>query len=65
MKITAGILCRFFEFQLVEGHQVNYKMMAILTMEKGLMVNIKKREEAALQKEDTEGEADSPTVIEG
>ncbi|CAM6129810.1 unnamed protein product [Calypogeia fissa] len=47
MKVTAAILCRFYEFQLVKGHQVTYKTMTILSMANGLQVNIKRREDAS------------------
>lgn len=40
MKMTTAIVCRFFKFNLVEGHPVKYKMMSILSMAHGLQVNI-------------------------
>ncbi|XP_057813818.2 cytochrome P450 704B1 [Cryptomeria japonica] len=43
MKMTTAILCRFFNFHLVPGHPVNYRMMAILSMAHGLKVTISKR----------------------
>eukprot|EP00249_Psilotum_nudum_P029744 c4102_g2_i1 orf=874-2526(+) len=36
MKMTTVLLLKFFEFQLVEGHQIGYSMMAVLYMAKGL-----------------------------
>lgn len=47
MKITAAILCRFYEFQLVKGHHVTYRTMTILSMANGLNVNVKRRDEAS------------------
>ncbi|CAM6086480.1 unnamed protein product [Calypogeia fissa] len=50
MKITAAILYRFFEFQLVEGHSVEYKLMVILYMANGLKVNIRRRDDSKSEK---------------
>ncbi|KAJ7514498.1 hypothetical protein O6H91_23G046600 [Diphasiastrum complanatum] len=36
MKMTAALLCRFFRFKLVPGHQVKYQMSTILAMARGL-----------------------------
>lgn len=44
MKITAGILYRFFEFELVKGHPVDYKVLVTLAMAHGLKVNVRRRE---------------------
>ncbi|KAH9295605.1 hypothetical protein KI387_039193 [Taxus chinensis] len=43
MKMTTAILCRFFNFHLVPGHPVKYRMMAILSMAHGLKVTISRR----------------------
>ncbi|XP_002963764.2 cytochrome P450 704B1 [Selaginella moellendorffii] len=43
MKMTAATLCRFFRFELVPGHQVKYRMMAILSMANGLCVTASER----------------------
>lgn len=43
MKITAAMLMRFFRFELVAGHPVHYRMMAVMTMKYGLKVNVKPR----------------------
>ncbi|KAJ9187460.1 hypothetical protein P3X46_002915 [Hevea brasiliensis] len=36
MKMTLAILCRFFKFDLVPNHPVQYRMMTILSMAHGL-----------------------------
>ncbi|KAK6139356.1 hypothetical protein DH2020_026902 [Rehmannia glutinosa] len=43
MKMALAILCRFYEFKLVPGHQVKYRMMTILSMEHGLKLTVSKR----------------------
>ncbi|KAL3654243.1 hypothetical protein CASFOL_003924 [Castilleja foliolosa] len=43
MKMALAILCRFYEFKLVPGHQVEYRMMTILSMKNGLKVTVSKR----------------------
>ena len=43
MKMTLAILCRFFTFKLVRGHEVRYRMMTILSMANGLKVTVIKR----------------------
>ncbi|KAL8150158.1 hypothetical protein V2J09_019966 [Rumex salicifolius] len=43
MKMAMAILCRFYEFKLVEGHQVKYRMMTILSMADGLKVHVSRR----------------------
>eukprot|EP00249_Psilotum_nudum_P007004 c20238_g1_i1 orf=614-2218(+) len=43
MKMTAATLCRFFKFDVVPGHVVKYRMMAILSMNGGLKVNVSRR----------------------
>ncbi|KAL6562507.1 hypothetical protein OROGR_003514 [Orobanche gracilis] len=43
MKMALAILCRFYEFKLVPGHQVKYRMMTILSMENGLKLTVSKR----------------------
>ncbi|KAJ7514493.1 hypothetical protein O6H91_23G046200 [Diphasiastrum complanatum] len=43
MKMTAALLCRFFMFKLVPGHQVRYQMSNILAMAHGLKVIVTKR----------------------
>ncbi|KAJ7514501.1 hypothetical protein O6H91_23G046900 [Diphasiastrum complanatum] len=43
MKMTAALLCRFFSFKLVPGHQVKYRMSTILAMVHGLKVTVSKR----------------------
>ncbi|KAG8475644.1 hypothetical protein CXB51_032588 [Gossypium anomalum] len=40
MKMALAILCRFFKFNLVPNHPVKYRMMTILSMEKGLKLKI-------------------------
>ncbi|KAK3150594.1 hypothetical protein QOZ80_3AG0235200 [Eleusine coracana subsp. coracana] len=40
MKMALAILCRFYRFQLVEGHPVEYRMMTILSMAHGLKVRV-------------------------
>ncbi|XP_037419662.1 cytochrome P450 704B1-like [Triticum dicoccoides] len=40
MKMALAILCRFFRFELVEGHPVKYRMMTILSMAHGLKVRV-------------------------
>ncbi|KAJ7514511.1 hypothetical protein O6H91_23G048000 [Diphasiastrum complanatum] len=43
MKMTAALLCRFFMFELVPGHQVKYRMMTLLSMAHGIKVIVTKR----------------------
>ncbi|CAA0828660.1 Cytochrome P450 704B1 [Striga hermonthica] len=43
MKMALAILCRFYEFKLVPGHQVKYRMMTILSMENGLKLGVSRR----------------------
>ncbi|GJN30401.1 hypothetical protein PR202_gb18706 [Eleusine coracana subsp. coracana] len=40
MKMALAILCRFYRFQLMEGHPVEYRMMTILSMAHGLKVRV-------------------------
>ncbi|KAH7298396.1 hypothetical protein KP509_25G041300 [Ceratopteris richardii] len=44
MKLTAGLLMRFFRFELVPNHPVEYRMMNVMTMKHGLKVNAVARE---------------------
>ncbi|KAL3511106.1 hypothetical protein ACH5RR_030507 [Cinchona calisaya] len=39
MKMALAILCRFYQFELVPGHAVKYRMMTILSMANGLKVS--------------------------
>ncbi|KAL6567698.1 hypothetical protein OROGR_001366 [Orobanche gracilis] len=41
-KFTA-FQVQFYEFKLVQGHQVKYRMMTILSMENGLKITVSKR----------------------
>ncbi|KAG6429725.1 hypothetical protein SASPL_107778 [Salvia splendens] len=43
MKMALAILCRFYEFKLVQGHPVKYRMMTILSMANGLKLTISRR----------------------
>ncbi|KAI3818229.1 hypothetical protein L1987_12032 [Smallanthus sonchifolius] len=43
MKMALAILCRFFKFELVEGHVVEYRMMTILSMANGLKIKVSTR----------------------
>ncbi|XP_071706679.1 cytochrome P450 704B1 [Rutidosis leptorrhynchoides] len=43
MKMALAILCRFFKFELVKGHVVEYRMMTILSMANGLKINVSTR----------------------
>ncbi|CAI9096568.1 OLC1v1032748C1 [Oldenlandia corymbosa var. corymbosa] len=43
MKMALAIICRFYRFKLVPGHCVKYRMMTILSMEKGLKVLVSRR----------------------
>ncbi|KAG9146063.1 hypothetical protein Leryth_016605 [Lithospermum erythrorhizon] len=43
MKMATAILCRFYKFNLVPGHQVKYRMMTTLSMEHGLKLTISRR----------------------
>ncbi|KAL3840566.1 hypothetical protein ACJIZ3_025157 [Penstemon smallii] len=43
MKMALAILCRFYQFKLVPGHRVKYRMMTILSMEQGLNLTVSKR----------------------
>ncbi|KAG8383076.1 hypothetical protein BUALT_Bualt05G0147000 [Buddleja alternifolia] len=43
MKMALAILCRFYEFKLVPGHPVKYRMMTILSMAHGLKLTVSKR----------------------
>lgn len=43
MKMALAILCRFYEFKLVKGHIVKYRMMTILSMANGLKVSVSRR----------------------
>ncbi|XP_066388695.1 cytochrome P450 704B1-like [Miscanthus floridulus] len=40
MKMALAILFRFYSFQLLEGHPVQYRMMTILSMAHGLKVRV-------------------------
>ncbi|KAJ1298612.1 hypothetical protein BS78_01G467400 [Paspalum vaginatum] len=40
MKMALAILCRFYRFQLLEGHPVQYRMMTILSMAHGLKLRV-------------------------
>ncbi|EEF39957.1 cytochrome P450, putative [Ricinus communis] len=40
MKMTLAILCRFFKFDLVSNHPVQYRMMTILSMAHGLKLRV-------------------------
>ncbi|KAH7298297.1 hypothetical protein KP509_25G036100 [Ceratopteris richardii] len=40
MKLTAALLIRFFRFELVPNHPVEYRMMNVMTMKHGLRVNV-------------------------
>lgn len=44
MKMALAILCRFYKFKLVSGHQVKYRMMTILSMANGLKVTVDRRQ---------------------
>ncbi|KAH7298398.1 hypothetical protein KP509_25G041500 [Ceratopteris richardii] len=44
MKLTAALLMRFFRFELVPNHPVEYRMMNVMTMKHGLKVNAVARE---------------------
>ncbi|VFQ95262.1 unnamed protein product [Cuscuta campestris] len=43
MKMALAILCRFFKFELVAGHPVEYRMMTILSMAHGLKLTVSPR----------------------
>ncbi|XP_022887556.1 cytochrome P450 704B1-like [Olea europaea var. sylvestris] len=43
MKMALAILCRFYEFKLVPGHPVKYRMMTVLSMENGMKLTVSKR----------------------
>ncbi|XP_022972834.1 cytochrome P450 704B1 [Cucurbita maxima] len=43
MKMALAILCRFYKFSLVSGHEVSYRMMTILSMANGLKVTVARR----------------------
>ncbi|KAL5582601.1 hypothetical protein UlMin_015043 [Ulmus minor] len=43
MKMALAILCRFYEFKLVPGHLIKYRMMTILSMAHGLKVTVARR----------------------
>nr|GEV68426.1 cytochrome P450 704B1 [Tanacetum cinerariifolium] len=43
MKMALAILCRFYKFELVEGHVVGYRMMTILSMSNGLKIKVSTR----------------------
>lgn len=43
MKMVTALLCRFFRFEVVQGHPVKYRMMAILSMAHGLNVHVTRR----------------------
>ncbi|KAL6350698.1 hypothetical protein AAG906_028155 [Vitis piasezkii] len=43
MKMAMALLCRFFKFNLVQGHIVKYRMMTILSMANGLKVTVSRR----------------------
>ncbi|OIT03881.1 PREDICTED: cytochrome P450 704B1 [Nicotiana attenuata] len=43
MKMALAILCRFYKFKLVAGHQVKYRMMTILSMAHGLKLTVSVR----------------------
>ncbi|KAI5083292.1 hypothetical protein GOP47_0003035 [Adiantum capillus-veneris] len=40
IKITAALLLRFFHFELVPNHPVEYRMMNVMTLKHGLRVNV-------------------------
>ncbi|KAJ7528430.1 hypothetical protein O6H91_15G003300 [Diphasiastrum complanatum] len=43
MKMTAVLLLRFFQFQLVDHRQIDYRMMVVLYIASGLEVHISQR----------------------
>ncbi|CAA3028879.1 cytochrome P450 704B1 [Olea europaea subsp. europaea] len=43
MKMALAILSRFYKFQLFPGHPVKYRMMTVLSMEKGMKLIVSKR----------------------
>ncbi|KAG6549925.1 hypothetical protein Mapa_008436 [Marchantia paleacea] len=43
MKIVMAVLCRFFKFESVPGHQINYRMSAILMMKDGMHITASRR----------------------
>ncbi|KAL0447035.1 UNVERIFIED_CONTAM: cytochrome [Sesamum latifolium] len=45
MKMALAILCRFYEFKLVPGHIVAYRMMTILSMAHGLKLTVSRRQQ--------------------
>ncbi|XP_073130672.1 cytochrome P450 704B1 [Henckelia pumila] len=45
MKMALAILCRFYEFKLIPGHTVKYRMMTILSMADGLKLTVSRRPE--------------------
>lgn len=44
MKMAMAVLCRFFKFKLMPGHVVKYRMMATLSMQKGVRVYVSGRD---------------------
>ncbi|KAL0327159.1 UNVERIFIED_CONTAM: cytochrome [Sesamum angustifolium] len=45
MKMALAILCRFYEFKLLPGHLVAYRMMTILSMAHGLKLTVSRRQQ--------------------
>ncbi|BBN07142.1 protein MpCYP704-like11 [Marchantia polymorpha subsp. ruderalis] len=43
MKIVTAVLCRFFKFESVPGHQIGYRMSAILMMKDGMHITASRR----------------------
>ncbi|OAE33012.1 hypothetical protein AXG93_1913s1130 [Marchantia polymorpha subsp. ruderalis] len=43
MKIVMAVLCRFFKFESVPGHQIGYRMSAILMMKDGMHITASRR----------------------
>ncbi|XP_024401443.1 cytochrome P450 704B1 [Physcomitrium patens] len=43
MKMVTALLCRFFKFDLMPGHQVKYRTMATLAMENGVKMFVTRR----------------------
>ena len=43
MKMTASLLLQFFKFHIVSGHVVHYRVMMVMAMANGLLVNVSHR----------------------
>jgi hypothetical protein len=39
MKLTASLLLLFFKLRIVRGHAVHYRVMMVMAMANGLLVN--------------------------